>query len=198
MPKTAVSEVLASISRSAFDLDTVLATITERAGILARAEGATLYRREGNELVIGALAADAVKLPSPGEVKELQAYPAAVTMVVGLILTRFGCLARGCCAGRVTDGRVGVWLPNARGVWARRFPTQIIEAGWGSVLLAAALIARPSLPTGGVFALLFGGYAGGRLLLEPTREAWSARRARANVVASGVLIAAACALLLSR
>jgi len=123
---------------------------------------------------------------------------AAVTMVVGLILTRFCCLARGCCAGRVTDGRVGVWLPNARGVWARRFPTQIIEAGWGSVLLAAALIARPSLPTGGVFALLFGGYAGGRLLLEPTREAWSARRARANVVASGVLIAAACALLLSR
>ena len=123
---------------------------------------------------------------------------AAVTMVVGLILTRFGCLARGCCAGRVTNGRVGVWLPNARGVWARRFPTQIIEAGWGSVLLAAALIARPSLPTGGVFALLLGGYAGCRLLLEPTREAWPTRRARANVVASGVLVAAACALLLSR
>ena len=60
--QTAVSEVLASISRSAFDLDTVLATITERAVILARAEAATLHRREGDELVVAAYAADAERL----------------------------------------------------------------------------------------------------------------------------------------
>ncbi len=60
--QTAVSEVLASISRSAFDLDTVLATITERAVILARAEAATLHRREGDELVVVAYAADAKRL----------------------------------------------------------------------------------------------------------------------------------------
>ncbi len=54
--QTAVSDVLASISRSAFDLDSVLATITERAAVLSRAETATLHRREGDELVISAFA----------------------------------------------------------------------------------------------------------------------------------------------
>jgi len=162
-----------------------------------------IWRRpEGGSALYGGFAASLlVSLPLLHfvELPFLRFWDAgSVTTIVGLVLTRFGCLARGCCAGRVTDGRVGFRLPNAEGIWARRFPTQIAEAGWGSVLLASALIARPSLPTGGVFALLLGGYAGCRLLLEPTREAWPTRRARANVVASGVLVAAACALLLSR
>jgi len=121
---------------------------------------------------------------------------AAVTMVVGLILTRFGCLARGCCAGRVTNGRVGVWLPNAHGVWARRFPTQIVEAGWGVVLLALAISARSSLPRGGIFALLVAGYAGGRLLLEDTRDDSTTRHSRMNLVISAVLVTAVAAALL--
>jgi len=53
--QTAISEVLASISRSAFDLDTVLGTIIERAAGLAHAEGATMYRRDRDTMVIAAL-----------------------------------------------------------------------------------------------------------------------------------------------
>jgi prolipoprotein diacylglyceryltransferase len=122
----------------------------------------------------------------------------SVTMVVGLIFTRFGCLVHGCCAGHVTNGRIGLWLPNTHGVWARRFPTQIVEATWGLVLLASVLLARASLATGGIFALLLGGYAAGRLLLEPTREGSLPRPAGANVVVSALLVAAACAFFIAR
>ena len=58
--QTAISEVLASISRSVFDLDAVLATITQRAVILAHAEGGAMYRRTGDLLTIAALAGEAV------------------------------------------------------------------------------------------------------------------------------------------
>jgi len=53
--QTAISEVLASISRSAFDLDTVLGTIIERAAALAHAETASMYRRDGHAIVTAAL-----------------------------------------------------------------------------------------------------------------------------------------------
>jgi GAF domain-containing protein/anti-sigma regulatory factor (Ser/Thr protein kinase) len=52
--QTAISDVLASISRSAFDLDTVLGTIIERAAALAHAEVASMYRRDGDMLVLAA------------------------------------------------------------------------------------------------------------------------------------------------
>ena len=46
----------------------------------------------------------------------------AVTMAVGTALARVGCHLTGCCAGRVTAGRIGVDLPNGAGVRARRCP----------------------------------------------------------------------------
>ena len=50
--QTAVADVLASISRSAFDLDTVLSTIVERAAALCRADTGNLRRIDGDELVV--------------------------------------------------------------------------------------------------------------------------------------------------
>jgi phosphatidylglycerol---prolipoprotein diacylglyceryl transferase len=95
---------------------------------------------------------------------------AAVAMLVGLIVTRFGCLMNGCCYGRETTGVVGLWLPDERGEWRRRLPTQLFEAGWGMLLLALALFVRPTLGgSGGLFALIAAGYGFGRMLLEPTR-----------------------------
>jgi phosphatidylglycerol---prolipoprotein diacylglyceryl transferase len=94
-----------------------------------------------------------------------------VTIMVGMIFTRIGCLLNGCCAGRPTDSWFGIQLPDHTGVSERRIPTQLLEAGWATVLLASAIIVWPSLPfEGALFVFVSVGYATGRLLLESTRN----------------------------
>lgn len=96
---------------------------------------------------------------------------AGITMLVGMIFTRFGCTLNGCCAGRETAGRFGMWMPNYRGELRRRYPTQLMEAALASVVLAAPLLARPLLPfEGTLFALVVSGYTAGRLVLQRLRE----------------------------
>lgn len=95
---------------------------------------------------------------------------ATFTILVGMICTRVGCLLNGCCAGRPVK-RWGVCLPNHRGVWERRVPTQCLEAAWAAVLLGGAAAAWTRLPfPGALFLLAAGGYAVGRLALESARE----------------------------
>lgn len=92
------------------------------------------------------------------------------TILVGMIFTRVGCLLNGCCAGR-PSGIFGVHLPNARGVWEKRIPTQILEALWATILLIAATLVWQFLPfPGALFLFVVAGYAVGRLLLESARE----------------------------
>ena len=96
---------------------------------------------------------------------------ASITMLVGLALTRFGCLMNGCCAGRETAGRLGLRLPNIRGEWRRRYPTQLFESAWAIVLLAVALVARNAMPfTGALFVGVVASYSAGRVVLEAMRE----------------------------
>lgn len=92
------------------------------------------------------------------------------TILVGMIFTRVGCLLNGCCGGRATTSWFSMYLPDVRGVWERRIPTQLLEAAWAVILLAAAIAIWPHLPFPGALLLLVSsGYAGGRLVLESTR-----------------------------
>jgi phosphatidylglycerol---prolipoprotein diacylglyceryl transferase len=117
----------------------------------------------------------------------------SVTMLVGLIITRVGCLMNGCCAGRPTHGRLGLVLPNRAGEWRRRYPTPVLESGFCVFALGAALFASTRLPfPGALFAAVVGAYAICRLVLEPTRETAVARRTPSvDFVFSGALLMAA-------
>jgi prolipoprotein diacylglyceryltransferase len=96
---------------------------------------------------------------------------ATFTMLVGMIFTRVGCLLNGCCAGRPSSARFSVRLPNQRGEWKRRIPTQCLEAGWAAALLVFAMAVWRWLPfPGALFLLVLTGYALGRLAFESTRE----------------------------
>jgi prolipoprotein diacylglyceryltransferase len=92
------------------------------------------------------------------------------TILVGMIFTRVGCLLNGCCAGR-PSGIFGVHLPNARGVWEKRIPTQILEAAWATILVIVSALIWHMLPfSGALFLFVVAGYAVGRLALESARE----------------------------
>lgn len=47
---------------------------------------------------------------------------------LGQAIGRLGCFAAGCCHGRVTDSWLGMYLPDSRGEWAVRYPTQLMSA----------------------------------------------------------------------
>jgi phosphatidylglycerol:prolipoprotein diacylglycerol transferase len=96
---------------------------------------------------------------------------AGIAILVGMTFTRVGCLLNGCCAGRPTRTWAGVNLPDSAGVRLRRFPTQLLEAGWAGVLLAAAVAVWRRLPfPGALFLCVAGGYGAGRLVLESLRD----------------------------
>ena len=96
---------------------------------------------------------------------------AVFTILTGMAITRIGCLLNGCCAGRPTESRFGLWLPNVRGEWCRRVPMPLIESTWGLALLAAAFAIWPYRPfDGAVFLFLIVGYTTGRLVLQTWRE----------------------------
>ena len=96
---------------------------------------------------------------------------AAFTMLIGMIVTRAGCLLNGCCAGRATHAWYGINLPDERGVWARRIPNQILEAAWGLIVLVGAIglwLRRPF--EGAVIFYTLGAYGAGRIGLELVRD----------------------------
>ncbi len=58
-----------------------------------------------------------------GRVLDLAALPWALANLLG----RVGCLANGCCYGLPTDSWLGMYLPGENGVWAMRYPTQLMS-----------------------------------------------------------------------
>ena len=120
----------------------------------------------------------------------------ALAMLVGLSVTRLGCVMNGCCSGRATSGRLALWLPDHRGVWRRRVPTPLLEAAWALCVLAAGTAAQAgdAFP-GAVFLGSLVAYGAGRLVLEPTRASGRSGGARVNMIISGTLVLAGCAVI---
>ncbi len=124
-----------------------------------------------------------------------------ITILVGMIFTRFGCLMNGCCAGAEYSGWGSLYLPNRLGVWKNRVPTQLMEAALATVILITGLMVWPYLPfRGGLLLYVLSSYGAGRLVLESLRESHGPLK-RGFTVHHGisiVLIAVSAAALLTR
>ena len=96
---------------------------------------------------------------------------AGITIMVGMVFTRIGCFLNGCCGGRESQSWLAFSLPDIRGQWKRRYPTQLLEAGWALALLVVGVFIRDSLPfDGALFLFIASGYALGRLVMESMRD----------------------------
>ena len=114
-------------------------------------------------LVLGSLATDlpvgtVLDLSTPG-------------LLFGMTIGRFGCFFGGCCAGRPTASRWGLWSSDRR-LGVRRIPVQLLESTVAGVLglIALLLVALVESSTGGlVFVGALAAYTFGRQLLFPLR-----------------------------
>jgi phosphatidylglycerol---prolipoprotein diacylglyceryl transferase len=80
---------------------------------------------------------------------------------IAVALGRVGCFLTGCCAGRCTAARWGIWSSDRR-VGARRIPTQLIESGAGLAIgvVSFAVVLAGGLPiAGAVFVFAFALYS---------------------------------------
>jgi phosphatidylglycerol:prolipoprotein diacylglycerol transferase len=93
------------------------------------------------------------------------------TIFVGMIFVRTGCLLNGCCGGRASSSWFTAYLPNSRGVWEKRIPTQALEVMCAAVLLISAAFVWHRAPfPGALFLFLTLGYSSARFIMEFARE----------------------------
>ncbi|MHB8621421.1 MAG: prolipoprotein diacylglyceryl transferase family protein [Chloroflexota bacterium] len=110
-------------------------------------------------------------------------------LMFGLAVGRLGCFFTGCCAGRPTASRWGVWSSN-RSIGARRVPAQLLESASALIVglptLAAVLTSGPGHGT--LFIAGFAAYTlirQGILLLREERR--QSRYGIALIAASAAL-----------
>ncbi|MBA2560197.1 MAG: prolipoprotein diacylglyceryl transferase [Propionibacteriales bacterium] len=92
-------------------------------------------------------------------------------LLAGMAVGRLGCLLGGCCVGRPTTSRWGVWSSDRR-VGLRRIPVQAIEstlAGGVALMAVAAVLAWGTSSDGAIFVAGIAAYTAGRQLLFPLR-----------------------------
>ena len=121
-------------------------------------------------------------------------------LLLGMTVGRLGCLLGGCCAGRPTSSRWGLWSSDRR-VGVRRIPVQLLESTIAGVIAALSVLAVLSYGTGSnglVFVGGLGAYITGRQLLFPLRGIPRATRHGrvVTLVASSVVTLLATAALL--
>jgi phosphatidylglycerol:prolipoprotein diacylglycerol transferase len=100
-------------------------------------------------------------------------------MFFAVAIGRLGCFFTGCCAGRCTASRYGIWSSDRR-VGARRIPTQLLESAAGLLfgIVSSVLVLGDVIPVeGGVFVFAVASYFVVRQFLlrlrsEPRRYLW--------------------------
>jgi prolipoprotein diacylglyceryl transferase len=114
---------------------------------------------------------------------------ATFTMLLGMAFTRIGCLLNGCCGGRPTSGWLALDLPDHRGFWQRRYPTQLMEMAFALMLVGAAFMLRGRAPfSGAIFCSAVVAYGTGRVFLERLREDETGGRDQAAMQATSIVL----------
>lgn len=122
----------------------------------------------------------------------------AAGLFFGVAIGRLGCFFTGCCAGRCTRSRWGVWSSDRR-VGARRIPTQLLESAAGLLIAipATLLVLDSSGPPGAVFVAAVAAYVLIRqFLLRLRAEPHNPLRTRITAAAAAVVFFADAVLLL--
>lgn len=114
---------------------------------------------------------------------------ATFTMLLGMAFTRVGCLLNGCCGGRPTTAWLALDLPDDRGVWRPRYPTQLMEMTFALALFATAFTLRSRAPfPGAIFCSAVVVYGAGRFFLERLRDDETGGRDRAAMQITSVVL----------
>lgn len=93
-------------------------------------------------------------------------------LMFGQAIGRVGCFLGGCCAGRPTRSRIGLWSSDRR-LGVRRIPTQLFESIMAFAIGLTALVIMATIapdPGGVVFVAVIAAYTLGRQLLFPLRN----------------------------
>lgn len=93
------------------------------------------------------------------KIRKMPIVPAldVTALMLPLILGvyRIGCVLNGCCYGVETDSVIGLYLPNAYGEWATRYPTQLLILAFDFALFAILWQWRLRKPKDGNITLVF-------------------------------------------
>lgn len=95
----------------------------------------------------------------------------APALLFGMTIGRLGCFFGGCCAGRPTASRWGLWSSDRR-VGVRRIPVQLMESATAALVAIGTLVAVLSVSPAIDGLILVAGlaaYIGARQLLFPLR-----------------------------
>lgn len=87
---------------------------------------------------------------------------AAPGWILAVAIWRVGCWLTGCCYGQETDSFLGIIAPGPLGIWAPRYPTQLLELGYCLMIYFVLVALRQRKPFDGFLSkmgilLYFGG-----------------------------------------
>lgn len=122
-------------------------------------------------------------------------------LLLGMTVGRIGCFFGGCCAGRPTASRWGLWSSDRR-LGTRRIPVQLMESAMAGAVFACSVlvVSLVQLPWDGLaFIGSLAAYIFGRQLLFPLRDLprKTAHGRQATMVVAATLLLADIAIVLA-